>query len=85
LQQDVAHLPSKHNLLRAFQIAQQIAAIPIAWNFFPKGSHFSTQIQHRSNVLAHNSLKVETNVKASLDLFHNTGQLQDIPHYHHQK
>jgi hypothetical protein len=39
-------LPSKHNLFLAFQIAQQMAAIPSVWNFLPNGSHFSHHSQH---------------------------------------
>lgn len=42
---------SKHALLRAFQMAQQIAATPHTWNFFPKGNHFSHQFQHWSKFL----------------------------------
>ena len=33
--------PSRQALFRAFQIAQQKAAIPVAWNFLPLGNHFS--------------------------------------------
>jgi len=45
------NFPSNTTLFLRFEIAQQIAATPQGWNFFPKGSQFSHHNQHCSRFI----------------------------------